>query len=392
MYYDVIIVGSGFSGSILARKLAEEKNMKVLVIERRPHIAGNMYDEISEEGILIQKYGPHFLNTNYWWIIEYLSQYSDMYEHSTKLLSYIDGQYVQLPFNFRTMQQLVGAKKSEILLKKFRENFTGRDRVPVLEIISHKDEDISNYGKLLFEKAFKTYISKMWGLNPEDLDVYVMNRVPMALNYDERYLNKDFQYLPNNGFTKLFENMLNHKNITIELNTDAIPSISFNNEENKAYYKGKEVKLLIFTGMIDELFAYKYGALPYRSLDFKYETVKANKVLPAEVCSYPQAEGYTRKTEYKWFNWHKKDCQYTTIVTEYPLQYDKDAEVGNLPYYPIMSGENNEIYQKYFKESQQYKNLFLSGRLAEYKYFNMDVVIEHTFERYKEIEEYLKKI
>ena len=142
--------------------------------------------------------------------------------------------------------------------------------------------------------------------------------------------------------------------------------------------------------MIDELFNYEYGALPYRSLDFKYETVKANKILPAEVCSYPQAKGYTRKTEYKWFNWHKENCEYTTVVTEYPLQYDKYAEVGNLPYYPIMNDKNNKVYKQYYNKSKRYNNLFLSGRLAEYKYFNMDVVIEHTFNRYKEIEEYLK--
>ena len=143
--------------------------------------------------------------------------------------------------------------------------------------------------------------------------------------------------------------------------------------------------------MIDELFNYEYGALPYRSLDFKYETVKANKILPAEVCSYPQAKGYTRKTEYKWFNWHKENCEYTTVVTEYPLQYDKDAEVGNLPYYPIMNDENNKVYKQYYNKSKRYNNLFLSGRLAEYKYFNMDIVIEHTFERFKEIEAYLDK-
>lgn len=389
--YDAIIVGAGFSGSILARKLAEEKNMKVLVVEQRNHIAGNMYDEVNEKGILIQKYGPHFLNTNYWWIIEYLSQYSEMYEHSTKLLSYIDGKYVQLPFNFKTMQQLVGCKQAEILLKKFRETFSGKDRVSILEIISDEDKDISNYGKLLFEKAFKTYISKMWGLDPKQLDIYIMNRVPMALNYDERYLNKDFQYLPKYGFTKLFEKMLDHKNITIELNTNAIPNISFDDENNKVLYKNKEVEALIFTGMIDELFNYEYGALPYRSLDFKYETVKADKILPAEVCSYPQAKGYTRKTEYKWFNWHKENCEYTTVVTEYPLQYDKDAEVGNLPYYPIMNDENNKVYKQYYNKSKRYNNLFLSGRLAEYKYFNMDIVIEHTFERFKEIEAYLDK-
>lgn len=386
--YDVVIVGAGFSGSIFARRLAEENNLKVLVVERRNHIAGNMYDEVSAEGILIQKYGPHFLNTNHWWIIEYLSQYSELYEHSTKLLSYIDGKYVQLPFNFRTVQQLVGGKKAETLLAKFRKAFAGRDRVPILEIASHEDPDISKYGNMLFDKAFKTYTCKMWGLSPEDLDIYILNRVPMALNYDERYLNKDFQYLPKYGFTKLFEKMLTHPNIKVELNTDALEKLKF--VDDRVIYDGKHIKLCVFTGMIDELFGYKYGSLPYRSLDFEYETFKEDKVLPAEVCSYPQAKDYLRKTEYRQFNWHAQDCQVTTVVTEYPLAYNRNAAKGNLPYYPIMNEKNNAIYDKYHNDAKRYKNLVLCGRLAEYKYFNMDVVIEHAFEKFRSIDNLIK--
>ena len=195
----IIVVGTGFSGSILARKIAEECDRKVEVIEKRPHIGGNMYDEYDEHGILVQQYGPHFLNTNKYWIIEYLSQYAELFPHDTHLLSFIDGEYVQLPFNFRTMQQLVGAKKSEPLLAKLREKFRGRDRVPIFELVDSDDEDIRAYGNLLFEKAYRTYTAKQWGLQPEEIDKSVLERVPMAMSFDARYLNKDFQYLPKKG-------------------------------------------------------------------------------------------------------------------------------------------------------------------------------------------------
>lgn len=390
--YDVVVVGAGFSGSILARKIAEEQNKKVLVVEQRPHIAGNMYDEINEYGILIQKYGPHFLNTNKYWIIEYLSQYTELYEHDVKLLSFIDGKYVRLPFNLKTLQQLVTPQKSESLLAKLRTKFRGRDRVSIFELIENEDMEIKSYGKLLFEKAYKTYTAKQWGLNTEEIDRSVLNRVQMALNYDERYLDKDFQYLPKNGFTKLFENLLKHNNIDVELSCDALKRIQFDNNNNVVTFDQKNIECLIYTGAIDELLNNKYGDLPYRSLDIRYNTQKGDFILPSEIVSYPQAVGYTRKTEYKQFNVYVDETPYTTVATEYPMEYNKNAKIGNLPYYPIINEENLSIYNNYLNNIKKYKNLFLCGRLAEYKYFNMDVVIEHAFEKYENITKYLNKI
>ena len=388
--YDILVVGAGFAGSILARKLAEEHNKKILLIERRPHIAGNMYDEVSEHGILIQKYGPHFLNTNKYWIIEFLQQHEELFEHATKLLSFIDGHYVRLPFNFQTVQQLVGAKQSESILAKLRTEFKGLDRVSIYTLMGHTDNEISSYGQLLFEKAFIPYTTKMWGLLPEDIDKSVLNRVPMALNYDERYLNKDYQYLPKKGFTTFFKSMLNHSNITVQLDTDALELLDLSSEQIK--YNNQEFECVIFTGPIDELFDCKHGVLPYRSMEFTHETIKGDFALPCEVISYPQTKGYTRKTEYKQFNnKYLPDTEYTTVVTEWPMQYDKNSEKGNVPYYPIITDENNKLYQQYVKESKKYTNLFLCGRLAEYKYFNMDLVIERTFQMYEEIQNHINK-
>lgn len=386
----IIVIGSGFSGSILARKIAEELNRKVLVLEKRPHIGGNMYDSIDENGILIQKYGPHFLNTNKYFIIQFLQQYAELFPHTTKLLSFIDGNYVRLPFNFQTVQELVGAEKSESLLAKLREVFAGRDRVPILELIDHLDSEIHTYGTLLFEKAYRTYTSKMWGLQPEQIDKYVLNRVPMAMNYDERYLNKDFQYLPIKGFTELFRNMLDHPNITVELNVDALDRIEIKEDTQEILYEGEAAGCVIYTGAIDELFRKKYGALPYRSLDIRYDYFEGDSVLPSEIVSYPQAPGYTRSTEYRKMMYDDNEAVGSVVATEYPLAYDPDAEIGNIPYYPVNTKESDALYQKYLQESKQYKNLFLCGRLAEFKYYNMDICIEHALKYFKNVRVYLE--
>lgn len=390
MTEDIVIIGSGFSGSILAREIAEKLNMKVRVIEKRKHIGGNAYDEKDEHGIIIQKYGPHFLNTNNYSVIKYLKQFSSLIPHDTKLMSYIDGKYVRLPFNFRTMQQLVGFENSETLLKKMRKYFAGRDRVPILEIMECKDNDIRSYANLLFEKAYKTYTAKQWGLSTDEIDKSVMDRVPMAMNFDERYLNKDFQYLPEYGFTQIFENMLNHPNITLELNQDGLKDISFDTKNKCIFFRGNPIKLLIFTGAIDELFNLKFGRLPYRSLNITYDYYHQNKVLPCEIISYPQAEGYTRKTEYKQFNFHC-NSDYTVIGTEYPLEYDPSNPLANIPYYPTLTSSSIQKYGKYLEESKKYGNIILCGRLAEFKYYNMDVCIEHALEKFKEVKKYLEE-
>lgn len=387
---NIVIVGSGFSGSILARKIAEEMNLPVTIIEKRAHIGGNMFDECDEHGTLIQKYGPHFLNTNKYFIIQFLKQYADLFPHTTKLLSYIDGQYVRLPYNFLTVQQLVGPEKAESLLQKLRATFTGRDRVPILELVDHKDLEISEYGTLLFEKAYRTYTSKMWGIEPEEIDKYVLDRVPMAMNYDERYLNKDFQYLPVQGFTKLFEKMLDHPNITVKTSTDALEYLELDEKNHRITYDKQPVDCLIYTGAIDELFGKKYGSLPYRSLDIRYEYFEQNSVLPSEIVSYPQADGYTRKTEYRKIMFDDSKVCGSVVATEYPLQYDAQADVGNIPYYPVVTEHSNSVYQMYLNEVKKYHNLFLCGRLAEFRYYNMDICIEHALEYFHNIKQYLE--
>ena len=388
--HDIVIIGAGFSGSIIARKIAEELDKKVLVVEKRSHIGGNAYDEIDEHGILVQKYGPHFLNTDKYFVIKFLKQYAELFPHCTKLLSYIDGQYVRLPFNFLTVQQLVGAEQAESLINKLREHFTGRDRVPILELVNHSDSTVSEYGTLLFEKAYKTYTAKMWGGDVNTIDKYVLERVPMAMNYDERYLNRDFQYLPVKGFTEIFNNMLNHPNITVTLNTDAMNHLRLDEKNHAILYDEKVIKCLVFTGAIDELFGHAFGSLPYRSLDIRYEYSDKPGLLPCEIVSYPQAPGYTRSTEYRKIMFDDSAAAGTVVATEYPLEHDRNNPKANTPYYPVNTAESDKLYQKYLAEKAKYKNLFLCGRLAEFKYYNMDICIEHALEYFQNVKEYLE--
>ncbi len=388
MEQDIIVVGSGFSGSILARKVAE-LGRKVTVVEKRSHVGGNMYDEKDGHGILIQRYGPHFLNTDKFYIIRYLQQYGELFPHATKLLSFIDGRYVRLPFNFQTVQELLGPQEAEGVLGALRAAFPGRDRVPVLELVDSPLAPVSSFGRLLFDKAFKTYTAKMWDVELSKIDKYVLERVPFTLGYDERYLNKDFQYLPREGFTALFRQLLRHENITVRLNTDALEHIAFRGKE--ITYDGQPLACLIFTGAVDELFGLKYGALPYRSLDIRYDYSQEASVLPSEIVSYPQAEGYTRKTEYRKLMYDDGGCAGSVVATEYPLWYRKDAPVGNIPYYPVLTEESRAVYGRYTEEGAKYENLFLCGRLAEFKYYNMDVCIEHALQYFEGVRAYLER-
>ncbi len=384
---NIIVVGTGFSGAILARKIAEELDRKVLVVEKRSHIAGNMYDEYDGRGILVQRYGPHFLNTDKYEIIAFLSQYAELFPHWCKMLSYIDGRHVRLPFNFETMRQLVGMKAAQSLLTKMRKAFAGRDRVPVLEIVNHSDEEVAAYGKLLFEKAFRTYISKMWDVPPDEIDPYVLRRVPMAMNYDERYLNRDFQMLPRHGFTRMFESMLSHPNIELLMNTDALDGLTLSDGEIR--WRGGKLDLLVYTGAIDELFGYRYGMLPYRALDIRYEYFDEERVLPCEIVSYPQAKGYVRKTEYRRIMFDESTARGSVVATEYPVAFDPNDPAAKVRCYPVVTEESDALYQTYLREAGRYRNLFLCGRLAEFRYYNMDVCIEHALEYFGNVKAYL---
>lgn len=383
----VVVVGTGFSGTVVARKIAEELNRDVLVIEKRPHIAGNMYDERDEHRILVQRYGPHVLVTDRWAIIKNLSRFAKLKPYTVKELSFMDGKYVRLPFNFESIQQMIGPEQAEVLIGKLRKKFHGRDRVPVGELARDKDEDISGFGNLLFEKSYRTYCAKQWGIPTEKLDKSIIERVPMAMSYDERYMNKDFQYIPENGFTALFAAMLDHPKIRVRTGEDALEHLSLNETDRTMTYDGENIDVLVFTGALDELFGEKYGELPYRSLNITYEWHDQERLYPEAIISFPQADGYTRKTEYKFLTTGNEHAEGTTIATEYPVAYVKGGE--NAPFYSVITDETKMRHDLYREEAARYSGLFYCGRLADFRYFNMDECILHAEETFEKIRNFL---
>ena len=387
----IIVVGSGWSGTVIARQLVDEGNRKVMLIEKRNHIAGNMFDETDENGILIQRYGPHYFCTNNYEVVKYVLKFGNLYEHIFKVTSYVDGKHICCPYNFTTVRQLVGDERASHLYAKFRDHFKGQSTVSMYELVQCGSPDIEEYANLLFEKVYKNYIAKMWGGDAESIDRSVVDRTPMFLDYSERKGDLDFYYLPEDGYTVLFKKILSHPNIAVALNTDAIEHISFDNNKNCVLYDGEEVACIVFTGPIDELFQYKYGVLPYRSLDIRYEHFDTESLQPTEVVYFPQAQpvGYTRKTEFRKQMEDQSNCKGTVVATEYPMDYKKDATLGNEPFYPVLTKDSMEIYRKYSSEAEQYKNLFLCGRLANFRYYDMDTCIAKALEISDEIKGYL---
>lgn len=383
--YDIIVVGAGLAGSVVARKCAEELNKKVLVLERRNHIAGNLYDEKDKNGILIQKYGPHFFGTNQWWIMEYMMRFGEWYAWQPRAMSYVDGKYLWRPYNFHTLQQLVGPENSMALLQKLRENFKGQKKVSIYELTSCSDPDIAAYGTLLYEKLFVPYCAKQWGLKPNEIDKAVVDRAKISLGYDWQLTEDlDFQYLPKEGYMKVISNMLQHDNIEVKLETDAVNELSFS--DTRVAYKGDTSPLIVYTGELDQLFRCQYGELPYRSRYFEFITFENKDFeLPVEVITYPQNEAYLRRTEFKRFNYLNEEMTKTVVADEYSMPYNKTAEKGNEPYYPVINKESKEMYEKYWTEVQRYENLMVCGRLAEFKYLDMDSVVEKGFEIFEKI-------
>lgn len=371
---DYIIVGAGLAGCVVAERIANTLDKKVLIIEKRNHIAGNCFDEKDENNILIHKYGPHLFHTNDKDVVDYLSKFTnwDIYNH--EVLCFIDGQKVSIPFNFNTISDIFPESKAKLLEKKLLEKYTYNSKIPILELKKSEDEDLSFLAEYIYEKVFVNYTAKQWNMKPEDMDGAVTARVPVFVGSDNRYFNDKYQILPKYGYTKMINNMLSHKNIKIMLNTDFKEVCSI--KEKDFYLFGKKFDgQVIYTGQIDELFDYKFGELPYRSVDMKFETIEKEYYQEKATVNYPNNYDFTRITEFKHI--HPVNSDKTTILKEYPQEY----KIGqNTPYYPIFTEENQENYNKYLEYSKEFKNLVLVGRLAEYKYYDMDDIVKRALD------------
>lgn len=359
--FDFIIAGAGFAGSVLAERLASQANKKVLLIDKRNHIGGNTYDFYNEDGILVHKYGPHIFHTNSKEVFEYLSSFTDwrLYEHH--VLASVDGQLVPIPINQNTINSLYGLNLSSVEVADFlKQKAEKRDQLKTSE-----DVVINTVGRELYEKFFKGYTKKQWGLYPSELDASVTSRVPTRINRDNRYFTDVYQCMPLHGYTKLFEKVLAHPNIKVMLNT------SYEEIQHIIPHKS-----LIYTGPIDSYFNYCYGKLPYRSLDFKFQTIEEPNFQSVGTVNYPNNQAYTRITEFKYLTGQKHHK--TTVVYEYP-------KAEGDPYYPIPRPENNKIYKKYQLLAATLPHVYFTGRLGTYKYYNMDQVVAQSLTLFKKI-------
>lgn len=359
--FDYLIVGAGFAGSVLAERLANKAGKKVLIIDQRSHIGGNAFDYYNEDGILIHKYGPHIFHTNSRDVFDYLGQYTDWRPYEHRVLGSVDGQLVPIPINLTTINKLYGLNLSSDQVEAFFKSKAEKvDRVKTSE-----DVVVSVVGRELYEKFFKNYTKKQWDLDPSELDASVTARVPTRTNKDDRYFTDTFQAMPLHGYTKMFEKMLSNPNIKIMLNTDYKEIVDIIPYKN-----------MIFTGPIDSYFNYCYGKLPYRSLEFKFETIDAEQYQPTGTVNYPNEQAYTRITDFKYLTGQKHPK--TTIVYEYP-------KAEGDPYYPVPRQENADIYKKYQQLASAMTNTYFVGRLATYKYYNMDQVVAQSLTLFKKL-------
>ncbi|RXJ66836.1 UDP-galactopyranose mutase [Halarcobacter ebronensis] len=375
---DYIIVGAGLAASVMAERIATKLDKKVLIIEKRNHIGGNCYDFKDDNNILIHKYGPHLFHTNDKEVVDYLSSFTswDIYNH--EVLAYIDGKKVPIPFNFNTLYELFPSLKAKILEEKLLKNYEFNSKMPILELKKSTDEDLSFLADFIYEKIFVNYTAKQWGMKPEEMDSAVTARVPVFIGRDNRYFNDKYQMLPSHGYTKMIEKMLEHKNIKLMLSTDFKEVCRV---EDKTFYlfDKKFEGRVIYTGQIDELFDYKFAQLPYRSVDMKFESVDKEFYQEKATVNYPNDYEFTRITEFKHI--HPTKASKTTILKEYPQEY----KIGeNTPYYPIFTEKNQQNYNKYLEYAKEFKNLVLVGRLAEYKYYDMDDIVKRALEVFKE--------
>jgi UDP-galactopyranose mutase len=356
--FDYLIVGAGFAVSVLAERLARGSNKKVILCDKRPHIGGNAYDHYNEAGILIHKYGPHIFHTNSREVFEYLSRFTQWRPYQHRVRASVDGQIVPIPINLDTINTLYGLGLTSFEVAEFFKKVAE----PIEQVRTSEDVVVSQVGRELYEKFFRNYTRKQWGLDPSELDASVTSRIPTRTNRDDRYFTDTYQAMPLHGYTRMFENMLDHANIKVLLNCDY-----------REIEKEIPFREMIYTGPVDAFFGYCYGRLPYRSLDFKHETHNVATYQSAPVVNYPNEHLYTRVTEFKYLT--GQEHSKTSIVYEFP-QSEGD------PYYPIPRKENANLYSRYKALADTTPGVHFVGRLATYKYYNMDQIVGQALTTY----------
>lgn len=370
--YDALIVGAGYAGAVCARSLAEGAGMKVAVLERRPHVAGNAYDRTDDAGVLIHEYGPHIYHTFDDRVHQFLSRFTEFTDYQHKVLANIHGTLMPVPFNHRSLILAFGEEKGERLYRKLVATFGENKKVPIMELRNRNDAELAEVADYVYENVFLHYTMKQWGKTPDQIDPAITGRVPVFVGDDDRYFPQaPHQGMPNEGYTELFNNMLDHDLISVFLDVDARDILSVEDTRVLAYGEpyGGEV---IYTGPLDELFGMDLGALPYRTLDMVFETLDMDQFQPVGTVNYTVSEDFTRITEFKNMTGQVVPGK-TTIMREYSKAYEPGS--GQTPYYVINEPQNIELYKRYRARVEDVLNFHVVGRLAEYRYYDMDGVV-----------------
>ena len=368
-----IVVGCGFSGAVIANLIADKLNQKVIIIDKKNHIAGNSYDYRDKNNIMIHKYGSHIFHTNNEKVWSFLKRFSNFNNYIHKVDVVIDGKKVQIPFNFNTLYQLFSETTAKKIKEKLLEKYNYGAKIPILEFQKQNDEDLKFLAKYVYEKIFLNYTIKQWELKPNEIDKTITSRVPLCLDNDNRYFQDKYQGIPINGYTNLIEKIINHPNIKVVLNSD------YKNfkKQNSELIKNSRI---FYTGSIDEFFDYEYGMLPYRSLKFEFEEHNKEFYQSCACINYPNDFSFTRIHEFKYYLGDKSNK--TMIAKEYPQKFKFEE---NERYYPIINEENIKLYNKYLKKAENFKNIYFLGRLGDYKYYNMDLAVLRAIELFEAI-------
>ncbi len=380
--FDYVIVGAGLAGCVLAERLASQRGAKLLLIEKRSHIGGNCHDRYDEHGVLVHQYGPHLFHTSNAEVFHYLSGFTDWIEYQHRVLAVVDGRKVPLPFNLNSLHRVFPRTMAISLESKLIGHYGFDVKVPILELRKQEDTELKYLADFIYHKVFLNYTVKQWACSPEEIAPEVTARVPIFISRDDRYFQDKYQVIPRHGYTHLFENLIDHPGIKLMLNTDYREIVRLDTDTGRIQCFGQPFAgHLIHTGMIDELFDHRFGELPYRSLKFQFEHMAMDRYQEVTTVNYPEDYDFTRITEFKHITGQR--IPGTTIVREFPQDYDRLDAQRNIPYYPVFQEDNLKRYQRYADFARKFSHVTLVGRLAEYRYFDMDDIVARALEVYR---------
>ena len=386
---DAIVVGAGVSGAVMAERMASQLGWKVLVIEQRSHIGGNCFDELDKDGIRIHRYGPHLFHTDREAVWKYLSNFTRWQPYEHRVLSSIDEKLVPIPFNLTSIEQCFPVENAQQMIEALVTRFGIDARVPILELRKEADPLLAKLADFIYQKAFVNYTSKQWGVSPDAISPAVTARVPVVVSRDDRYFTDPWQALPADGYTAMFRSILDQPTIEVRLNTPMSEVLRFDWQHQQIYRREAGAESLftgkvIYTGMIDQLFAADLGALRYRSLRFSFERKDQPWWQPATTVNYPNDHDYTRITEFRHLMQPEPAAAATTVVYEFPKEFDPAA--GDEPYYPVFTEDGQRRFEDYAARAKTMPQLHCLGRLAQYKYFDMDDAVANALDAFDHLE------